>query len=157
MTTVKIAAVGLAFGIGAFMATPIWAAEYIAVMPPDIKWSDAPSIGPGAKIAVIEGDPKSSGSFVMRLKVPPKTKIGVHTHPADENVTILSGTLHFAAGDKFDTKTAKPFGPGSYFSIGKGKPLFAYTTDKEVVLQLHGSGPWGLTYLDPADGSAKKK
>ncbi len=157
MKTVTLAAAGFALGLGAFMAAPIWAAEYSAVMPADIKWNDAPSVGPGAKIAVIEGDPKSSGAFVMRLKVPPKTKIGVHTHPADENVTILSGTLHFAAGDKFDAKTAKSFGPGSYFSIAKGRPMFAYTTNKEVVLQLHGNGPWGLTYLDPADGSAKKK
>jgi quercetin dioxygenase-like cupin family protein len=155
--TVKIAAVGFTLGLGAFMAVPSWAEEYTAVMPSDIKWNDAPSIGPGAKTAVIEGDPKSSGSFVMRLKVPPKTKIGVHTHPADENVTILSGTLYFAASDKFDPKTAKAFGPGSYFSIGKGKPMFAYTTDKETVLQLHGNGPWGLTYLDPADSPAKKK
>jgi quercetin dioxygenase-like cupin family protein len=157
MKAVKIAAVGFVLGLGALMAAPTWAADYTAVMSPDIKWNDAPSIGPGAKTAVIDGDPKSSGPFVMRLKVPPKTKIGVHTHPADENVTVLSGTLYFAAGDKFDTKTAKAFGPGSYFSIGKGKPMFAYTTDKEAVLQLHGNGPWGLTYLDPADASAKKK
>ena len=157
MKTVKIAAVGLALGLGAFMAAPVWAAEYTAVMPPDIKWNDAPSIGPGAKTAVIDGDPKSSGPFVMRLKVPPKTKIRVHTHPADENVTILSGTLYFAASDKFDPKTAKAFGPGSYFSIGKGKPMFAYTTDKEAVAQLHGNGPWGITYLDATDSPAKKK
>ncbi|OHC70506.1 MAG: hypothetical protein A2045_01265 [Rhodocyclales bacterium GWA2_65_20] len=157
MKSVTIAAVGITLGIGAFMATPIWAAEYTAVMPSDIKWNDAPSIGPGAKTAVIDGDPKSSGPFVMRLKLPPKSKIGVHTHPADENVTVLSGTLYFAAGDKFDTKTAKPFGPGGYFSIGKGKPMFAYTTNKEAILQLNGNGPWGLTYLDPADSSAMKK
>lgn len=157
MKAVRVAAVGFALSLGAFVSVPAWAAEYNAVAPPDIKWADAPAIGPGAQTAVIDGDPKSSGPFVMRLKVPPKTKIRVHTHPADENVTVLSGTLYFAAGDKFDTKTAKPFGPGSYFSIGKGKSMFAYTRDKEAVLQLHGNGPWGLTYLDPADGPEKMK
>ena len=157
MNAVQFAAGGLAFSLGAVMSAPVWAADYTAVTPPDIKWTDAPSIGPGAKTAVIDGDPKSSGPFVMRLKVPPNTRIKVHTHPADENVTILSGTLHFAPGDKFDTKTAKAFGPGSYFSIGKGKPMFAYTTDKEAVAQLHGSGPWGITYLESADAPAKKK
>ena len=157
MNTVKIAAVGFALGLGGFMAAPVWAAEYTAVMLPDIKWQDAPSIGPGAKTAVIDGDPKSSGPFVMRLKVPPKTTIKVHTHPAAENVTVLSGTLYFAASDKFEPKTAKPFGPGSYFSIGQGKPMFAYTKDKEAVVQLHGSGPWGITYLEPKDSMAKKK
>lgn len=153
MKIVRIAAIGLT----GLMAAAAWAAEYTAVMQKDIKWQDAPSIGPGAKTAVIDGDPKSSGPFVMRLKVPPKTTIKVHTHPANENVTVLSGTLYFAAGDKYDPKVAKAFGPGSYFSIAQGKPMFAYTTDKETVLQLHGTGPWGITYLEPKDGPAKKK
>lgn len=157
MNAVQFAAGGFAFGLGALMSAPLWAADYTAVMSPDIKWTDAPSIGPGAKTAVIDGDPKSSGPFVMRLKVPPKTKIRVHTHPADENVTILSGTLYFSPGDKFDTKKAKAFGPGSYFSIAKGKPMFAYTTDKEAIAQLHGTGPWGIAYLESAGGSEKKK
>ena len=157
MKSVKIAAIGFAFGLGGFVAAPAWAADYTAVMSRNIKWVDAPSIGPGAKTAVIDGDPKSTGPFVMRLKVPPKTTIKMHTHPADENVTVLSGTFYFAATDKLDTKMAKAFGPGSYFSIGKGKPMFAYTSDKEAVLQLHGNGPWGITYLDQKDGTAKKK
>jgi quercetin dioxygenase-like cupin family protein len=157
MKSVKIAAVGFALGLGAFMAAPVWAAEYTAVMPPDIKWQDAPSLGPGAKTAVIDGDPKSSGPFVMRLKLPPNTTIGLHTHPATENVTVLSGTLYFAAGDKPDPKAAKAFGPGGYFSIGQGKPMVAYSKKSEVVIQLHGVGPWGITYLDAKDVPAKKK
>ena len=157
MNTVKIAAVGFALALGAFMGSPVWAAEYAAVMQKDIKWQDAPSIGPGAKTAVIDGDPKSSGPFVMRLMVPPKTTIKLHTHPANENVTVLSGTLYFAASDKFDPKIAKAFGPGSYFSIGQGKPMFAYTKDKQTVVQLHGTGPWGITYLESKDSPAKKK
>jgi len=157
MKTVKIAAIGLAVGLSGFMAAPVSAQEYTGVTPRDIKWQDAPSIGPGAKTAVIQGDPKSSGPFVMRLKIPPKTTIGLHTHPADENVTVLAGTLYFAAGDKFDRKAAKAFGPGSYFSIAQGKPMFAYSRDREVTLQLHGNGPWGITYLESKDRPAKKK
>lgn len=160
MKSVTIASAGFALGalgLGALVAVPAGAEEYTAVVPSAITWNDAPSIGPGVKTAVIDGDPKSSGPFVMRAKIAPKSRIGVHTHPVDENVTVLSGTLYFAASDKFDTKKAKPFGPGSYFSIGKGKPMFAYTTDKEAVIQINGSGPWGLTYLDPPDSSAMKK
>jgi quercetin dioxygenase-like cupin family protein len=157
MRTVKLVVLGFAVGLSALMGTSVWAADYTAVMPSDIKWVDAPSIGPGAKTAAIHGDPKSSGPFVMRLKIPPKTNIKVHTHPADENVTILSGTLYFAAGDKFDAKKTRAFGPGSYFSIGKGEPMFAYSTDKEVVAQIHGVGPWGINFLDPKDAPAMKK
>jgi quercetin dioxygenase-like cupin family protein len=157
MNTVKIAAMGLALGFGGLMTTPVSAEEYTAVMVRDIKWQDAPSIGPGAKTAVIDGDPKSSGPFVLRLKLPPRTTIGLHTHPATENVTVLSGTLYFAAGDKFDPNAAKAFGPGSYFSIEQGKPMFAYSKDTEVIAQIHGTGPWGITYLGSKDESAKKK
>lgn len=157
MKTVKIAVVGFALGLGGIMAAPVSAEEYTAVMKKGIKWQDAPSIGPGAKTAVIDGDPKSSGPFVMRLMLPPKTTIKLHTHPATENVTVLSGTLYFAASDKFNPKIAKAFGPGSYFSIGQGKPMFAYSKDKETVVQLHGNGPWGISYLEPKDGPAKKK
>jgi quercetin dioxygenase-like cupin family protein len=148
--------IGVMVALGILVSVPVLAADYTAVMSPDIKWTDAPSIGPGAKTALIDGDPKSSGPFVMRLKLPPKTQIKVHTHPADENVTVLSGTLHFAPGDKYDPKAAKAFGPGSYFSIAKGKPMYAFTTDKETVVQLHGSGPWGISYLEPAAAAPKK-
>ena len=156
MKTVKIAAIGLAVGLGGLMAAPASAQEYTAVMQRDIKWQDAPSIGPGVKTAIIQGDPKSSGPFVMRIKLPPKSTIGVHTHPATENVTVLSGTLYFAAGNKLDPKAAKAFGPGGYFSIEQGKAMFAYTTDKETTIQLHGNGPWGITYLDAKDAAKKK-
>jgi quercetin dioxygenase-like cupin family protein len=159
MDKVKIVAVGLAAGLTALLAAPASAEEYTAVMVKDIKWQDAPSIGPGAKTAVIQGDPKSSGPFVMRIKLPPKTTIGLHTHPTTENVTVLAGTLYFAASDKFDAKAAKAFGPGSFFSIDQGKPMFAYSKDTEVTIQLHGNGPWGITYLEsgaPAKPAAKK-
>ena len=148
-------ALGLSIAIIA-MAGAAWGAEYNAVMSPDIKWTDAPSIGPGVKTAVIDGDPKSTGPFVIRVRMPPKAKIGVHTHPTDENVTVLDGTLYFAPGDKFEPKSAKAFHAGSYFSIAKGKPMYAYAGDKGAVLQIHGMGPWGISYLE-TPAAAKKQ
>jgi quercetin dioxygenase-like cupin family protein len=148
MNTMEYAKAGLGLVLCALVTVPADAAEYTAVMQNDVKWQDAPSIGPGAQTAVIDGDPKSSGPFVMRLKLPPKTTVKLHTHPANENVTILSGTLYFAASEKYDPKIARAFGPGSYFSIGAGKPMFAYSTDGEVVAQIHGNGPWGITYVE---------
>lgn len=158
MKFTKSATIGFCLALASGIAAPLKAAEpyYTSVMEKDIKWQDAPSIGPGAKTAVIHGDPKSSGPFVMRLRIPPNTTIRAHTHPADENVTVLSGTLYFAAGDKPDPRTAKAYGPGSYFSISKGKPMVAFSKDSEVVAQLHGTGPWGISYTDSKDSPAKK-
>ena len=50
--------------------------------PADLKWKDGPpSLPPGAKIAVLEGDPAKPGPFVFRVKVPDGYKIPPHTHP----------------------------------------------------------------------------
>ena len=35
-------------------------------------------------------------------------------------------------------------------------PMFAYTTQKETIIQVHGTGPWGIKFLNPEDNPAKK-
>ncbi len=138
-----------------------WTAEqtggFVSATPAQLKWSDAPGIGPGVKIAMIEGDLKAAGPVTFRVKFPPKSKIAVHTHPLIEHVTVLSGTFYFATGDKFDAKKAKAYPVGSAIVIPTGMPMFAFTKDKASVLQLHGIGPWGINYLKSEDAPAKKK
>ena len=47
-----------------------------------LKWVDGPpSLPPGAKVAVLEGDPSKPGPFVMRARLPDGYKIPPHTHP----------------------------------------------------------------------------
>jgi hypothetical protein len=46
--------------------------------------------------------------------------------------------------------------PRQLFSIAQGKPMFAYSKDTEVIAQIHGTGPWGITYLGGQDTAAKK-
>ena len=132
------------------------AKEFISIKKSQIKWQDAPSVGPGAQIAVLEGDPKAAAPFTMRLKAPANTKIGVHTHPADEKVTVLEGTFYFSTGDKYDTKKATAYSVGDAFIVPQGMPMYAFTKDKPTIVQIHGMGPWGISYLDPADDPMKK-
>lgn len=66
-------------------------------------------------------------------------------------MTVISGTFYFASGDKFDAAQAKTYQAGDTLIIPAGMPMFAATKDQEAVLQLHGTGPWGISYLDPAD------
>jgi hypothetical protein len=56
----------------------------------------------GAKMILLEGDPAKDGPFVMRVKMPDGFKIMPHTHPKDERVTVLAGTLYLGMGAKFD-------------------------------------------------------
>ena len=98
------------------------------------------------------------GAEALSIKVTTRlvVSIGFVVQPSDQSATSTPFTASRNAGDKLDAKGAKAFGPGSYFSIEQGKPMFAYTTDKETTLQLHGNGPWGITYMDAKDAAKKK-
>jgi hypothetical protein len=129
---------------------------FISVKASEIKWVYAPSVGPGAQIAILEGDLKAAAPFTMRLKLPANFKIGVHTHPAVERVTVLAGSFHFATGDKYDPAKAMTYRIGDAFMIPVGMPMFGFTKAEGAVIQLHGVGPWGIHYLDSADTPKKK-
>src|SRR6266404_7181862 len=68
-----------------------------AIHPPNqIKWQDGPpALPPGAKFAVLEGDPAKEGFFTMRILMPDGFKVPPHTHPKVEHVTVMSGTFDF--------------------------------------------------------------
>jgi quercetin dioxygenase-like cupin family protein len=51
-----------------------------------------PRFSPGAKIAVLEGDPGKEGYYAIRVKYPEGLyKIAPHTHPQTEHLTVISG------------------------------------------------------------------
>lgn len=147
----------------AFLLTSpaVWAAEHaaghISLVPSELKWTDAPGIGPGVKIAMIEGNLKAAGPITFRIQLPPKAKIPPHTHPLIEHVTVISGTFYLGIGEKFDESQARAYPPGSVTIMPQGMPMFAFAKDKGTTIQVHGIGPWGITYLNPADAPAAKK
>jgi len=126
------------------------------VTPADLKWSDVPSLPPGAKIAVIEGPMSQAVPFTVRLKFPANYRIPAHSHPEVERVTVLSGTFYMGTGDKLDTKSSSTLKPGSLMIMQPKTNHFAWTGKDEVLVQLNGTGPWGVTYVDPADDPRKK-
>ena len=130
--------------------------DHIMVKPENVKWVvGPPSLPPGAKFAVIEGDPKVAGLFTMRLWFPAGYKIPAHWHPADEHVTVISGTFLMGLGDKFDNEKLQPLPVGSFGVMLTGTRHFAMVKE-ETIVQLHGVGPWGINYVDPADDPRKK-
>ena len=136
---------------------PSMHADHIMVMPNDIKWGDAPpSLPPGAKAAVIEGDPKAAGLFTMRIKLPANYMIMPHSHPADEHVTVIKGSFYMGIGEKFDENAAKKIPTGGFAVMNTGTRHYAFTK-KECIIQLHGMGPWGIIYVNPADDPRNKK
>jgi hypothetical protein len=161
MRPLHIVVVLMTFALGSLIAPATWsdshakAGDPIMVGPNDLKWADEPSLAPGAKIAVIQGPLNEAVPFTFRLKLPAAYKIAVHTHAAIEHVTVISGTLYFGGGDKFDGARAQMLMPGAVAIMPPGHPMYGWTKE-ETIIQVHGVGPWGINYLDPADDPRKK-
>ena len=125
-------------------------------LPDQMTWGPAPAVLPvGAKLAVLEGDPTKPAAFTMRLFMPDGYQIPPHFHPAAEHVTVISGALMVGMGEKFDESQMKTLPAGAFGLIPAGMHHYAKAKG-ETVLQLHGIGPWRLTYVNKADDPRKK-
>ncbi len=123
----------------------------------EIQWKDGPaSLPAGAKFAVLEGDPSKEGFFTMRLWLPDGFKISPHWHTKVEHVTVISGTLNIGMGEKFDQTTTRAMPNGTFGFWPAEMRHFAWAKG-ETVLQLHGTGPWTITYVNPSDDPRKAK
>ncbi len=114
-------------------------------------WRDAPPILPkGAQMAVISGDPAKTGPFVIRLKLPTNYVIPPHQHPTSEQVTVLYGAFNAGMGDKLNKRKGKPYARGDSMTLPAKTNHYAWTSS-ETVVQVKGTGPFAMTYVDPAD------
>ncbi len=126
-----------------------------AMAPDDLKWGPAPPVfNPGAQMAVLNGNPMAAGGYTVRLKMPDGFKIMPHWHPTTENVTVISGTFHLGAGDKFDETSGTVLPAGGFGWLGPHMHHYAWATG-ETVVQVHGMGPFKLVYVNPGDDPAK--
>jgi quercetin dioxygenase-like cupin family protein len=116
-----------------------------------VEWKAGPASMPaGVQMAVLEGDPTKPGLFTMRLKFPAGIHVPPHTHSATEHTTVLAGTLHIGMGAKFDSAATRTLPAGSFGFWLAGTKHFAWM-EGETILQVHGQGPWTITYVNPAD------
>lgn len=131
--------------------------EHVLVRPNSIKWGPAPpSLPPGSQMAVLVGDPGKAGMhFVIRAKLPDGYKVPPHWHPSDENVTVLKGTLLIGKGEKFDPAKMEELPADSFMHMPKTMRHFAMAKG-ETIIQVHGIGPFEVTYVNPADDPRKK-
>lgn len=122
----------------------------------NFKWMEAPAaLPPGAKIAVLEGNPMAKGPFTMRVMLPANYRIPPHWHRSDEHVTVISGVFHIGMGSQFDETQGQELTAGSFAMMRPHVNHFAWTTEPTVI-QLHGMGPWGINYVNPADDPRHK-
>lgn len=158
MKQLKATMLAAAFAAGSLL--PLCAAAqahgHLMVLPGELKWTDVPSVPPGAKAAVLEGPMNEAVPFTVRLKFPANYDLPAHWHPAIEHVTVISGTFNMGMGDALDRAKTRPLPVGAVAIMHPGTRHFAWTGE-ETIVQIHGVGPWGINYVNPADDPRKKK
>jgi quercetin dioxygenase-like cupin family protein len=107
-----------------------------------------PSMPKGVELAVLEGNPQAPGIFTLRLKAPPGFLLPPHTHPVEERVTVLSGSVAVGFGRRVERKSARTFGAGAFYVNPPGAPHYVFSDDGAVV-QITGLGPWQVEPLAP--------
>jgi quercetin dioxygenase-like cupin family protein len=141
---------------GAKPAQAAPAAKHVLMTPADLKWGPAPpGLPPGAQAAVIDGDPTKAGSFVIRAKFPDGYRVPPHWHPTVEHVTVISGTLMFGMGDTLNESGMTSLSAGGFAKMPARMRHFVMAKGATEI-QIHGVGPFGITYVNPKDDPRTK-
>jgi SAM-dependent methyltransferase len=130
--------------------------DHLMVAAGELLWGPAPQNLPAnAQIAVVAGDLESTGPYTVRLKMPSGYKIMPHWRPTRENITVLSGVLHVGAGSTFDESKGRALPVGGFSYVGPQRHHFAWA-EGETEIQIHGLGPFEMTYVNPNDDPSMK-
>jgi len=149
-------AVGLSTCLLLAVAPTMHAQAAPAEKPAALKWGPAPAVfPPGARMAVVSGDPSKAELFTVELAMPSGYKIAPHFHPTDEVVEVKKGTLLVGMGDKFDLSKAKPMNAGDKGSVLAKAHHFA-AAQGATFISVSAMGPFALTYVNPADDPQKQ-
>jgi hypothetical protein len=136
---------------------PIPAAAHVAAAASSLKWGESPpGLPAGAKATVISGDPSKPEAYVLRAQLPANYKIPPHWHPTTENITVLSGTVAIGMGDTFDEAKMESVAAGGFTNAPADMHHY-FMAKSAATIQVHGIGPFAITYVNPADDPRAKK
>ena len=105
---------------------------------------------------MLQGDPSKDGVYTIRLEMPAGYLIPPHFHPTDEHVTVISGRAALGMGDAVDLPHARKLSAGEFITAPATAHHFAKAEVKTVV-QVHGQGPFAITYVNPRDDPRKAR
>jgi quercetin dioxygenase-like cupin family protein len=124
-------------------------AGYLSITQEQVRWAANPALPAGVRTAVLYGDPRKAGLYVVQLSFPPNIRLPVHAHPDERVRTVISGTYYSAIGEIFDEQSLQAFPAGTLSHVGIGVWQFAQTRDEPTVIQIVGIGPTGIEYRHP--------
>ena len=133
------------------------ASTHVMVPASGLKWGEAPPGMPaGMRATVVSGDPTKPEPYVLRAQMPANYRIPPHWHPTTENVTVLSGTVALGMGETFDEKAMQELPSGGFTAVPAEMKHF-FISKTASTIQVHGIGPFGITYVNPSDDPRTKK
>jgi len=120
----------------------------IGLTPDAMVWTDGPpTLPPGSKMAILEGNPKAEGVFTMRVRIPAGSAIPPHWHPRQERVTILSGAVNLGFGSVANAANTKRYAAGSFY-VNPPRVMHFLFFPEATEMQMTGVGPWELQTTD---------
>lgn len=100
-------------------------------------------------IEKVSGDMNKPGlPFVIRIHHDGGYVVLPHTHPEDENITVLKGSWALGMGPRLKMSELKPMELGAFGFVPKKMEHFGYAK-VESILQVHGIGPFVNLPIDP--------
>jgi quercetin dioxygenase-like cupin family protein len=143
----------IAFTTATLAATHAWAANPAEVgmtlTPDQLQWEPNPRVA-GLGVARIISKGTEAGPYVYRVKFPKGRVVQAHSHPDDRTYTVLEGTWYIGWGEKYDELKLIALTPGSFYTEPAGVAHFVATPDGEAIVQVTGTGPTKVDYVDPA-------
>ena len=149
VAAVVLAAAAILAGAASAQNAPV--REPVVLAEADLVWRPGPpSLPEGAMMARLSGDPSQPGPFTARVKFPPGFVLPPHRHSTSEHVTVLSGTVMAGRGERLDRASARALGPGAFSLMPEGAAHYSFAPEGAVI-QVYGTGPFTVTYVDPKD------
>ncbi len=146
------------FGTTALAAAQVWAAEPsdtgMTLTPDQLTWEPNPRV-PGLGVARIISKGTEAGPYVYRVQFPKGRIVQAHSHPDDRTYTVLEGTWYIGWGEKYDEIKLIALTPGSFYTEPAGVAHFVATPDGEAIVQVTGTGPTRVDYVDAASAAMK--
>src|ERR1700675_2094466 len=104
---------------------------------------------PGQWVEKVSGDFTKPGEpFVFRIHQDAGYITLPHTHPIDENITVVKGSWSLGMGRRFNRAALEPMDTGTFGIAPKNMAHFAWSKT-ETILQIHGIGPFASTVVEP--------
>lgn len=120
-----------------------------------LDWGPAPpAFAAGARAAVLEGDPAKPGPFTIRLDMPAGYEVRPHHHPMSERVRVLEGAALLGRGKRWDDDALKSIAMGDEATVAAKEPHFVRARE-HTLLEVRSTGPFEITYVNPADDPRK--